>query len=349
MATLTEFAFYTRKVIKYGLFIFIGLFLGKIILDMTVSLWKKLHPAPVPAPTVSFGKLPIIQFPQKEKQSGLEFVLETPTGTLTNLPDRANVYFMPYLKPSLLALDRAKNQAALMGFKNEPKTISEKIYQWTRAENSLSTLEMDIFSGSFILSYDWQNDPNIFLEKSLPGKEQAKTETQNFLQNADIAETDLINGRVEVNYLKVVGGKLNLAMSPSEANFAKIDIFRKNVGDLPILTSDPQKGIVSFLISGTKQLEKRIIKVEFNYFPIKYDSLATYPIKKATIAWQELKAGQAFISQWDSTGNRVVIRKIYLAYYDSEKPQQFLQPIIVFEGDNNFSAYISAISPEWTL
>lgn len=349
MATLTETTFYTRKLIKYGTFILIGLLGGKLLLDISLTMWRKLHPPPPPPPTVSFGKLPKIEFPEKEKISGLEFQLETPTGTLPEFPDRAKVYFMPYLRPNLLALDRAKKQAALMGFRTEPKAISEKIYKWTKVNDGIFSLEMDIFSGSFIFSYDWQNDQTILLGKNLPGKEEAKREGQNFLKKAQILEKDLLEGRMGVFYFKPVGGKLVPAVSPSEASFAKVEMFRKNIDELPVLTPDPGKGIVSILISGSREYEKKVVRVESNYFPVKYDSWGTYPIKTSAAAWQELKAGKGFIARWDGSGNKVIIRRVYLAYFDSPKPQEFLQPIIVFEGDNNFFAYVPAVTPEWNL
>lgn len=347
MATLTQLGFYTRKLIKYGIFLIIILLVGRFVLNITISLWRKIVPPSLPPPTVTFDKLPAIKFPEKEKIEGLTFKLETPTGTLPKFPDRANVYFMPYLRPNLLALDRAKQQASLMGFTTEPKAISEKTYQWTKKDSF--KLEMDIFSGAFVYSYDWQNDQTILSEKSLPGKEGAKQEAKSFLQRTRVLEEDLSKGRIEVNYFKLSERKLVLAVSPSEANFARVELFRKDIDQLPVFTADPAKGIVNVLISGAREYEKRIVKVESNYFPIKYDSSGTYPLKTSTVAWQELEAGQAFIARWKEPEKQVVIRRIYLAYFDSTEPQKFLQPIIVFEGDNSFFAYVSAITGEWSL
>lgn len=349
MGRLTQVSFQTRRLIKYGFFFLVFLIVGKTILNFGLTIWKKLNPPPPLPPTVSFGKLPAIKFPEKEKKTDLEFNLETPSGSLPEFPDRAKIFFVPYQQPNLLALDRAKEIATLIGFKNEPKAISGKVYQWTQFENNTLQLEMDIVSSSFILSYDWQNDPIFLKEKILPGKEQAKQEAQNFLTKIKISKEDLANEKMMVNYLKIVGNDLIQALSPSESNFVKVEMFRKNVDELPVLTADPAKGIVSIIISGVKDYTKKIVRVEFNYFPIKYDSWATYPIKSTATAWQELKNGEGFVANWEGTENKVTIRRIYLAYFDSFKPQEFLQPIIVFEGDGNFFGYIPAITSEWHL
>lgn len=349
MPTLTTTAYYTRKVVKYGSVVLVILIFSKVIIEGAIAFWKKIHPPAPPAPTVIFGKIPAIEFPPKENIGGLEYVLETPTGALPEFPDRAKVFFVPYQRPNLLALDRAKQEAKLMDFTNEPLKLSEKMYKWIKANNELATLEMDVFSGSFTYNYNWQLDQNILSGKSLPGKEQAKTEAINFLKKVNILEDDLLNGRAEVEYLKLSGSSLMPAVSPSEANFCRVDMFRQNVDELSVLTATQTKGIVTIMFSGIYQYEKRVVKVEFNYFPIKYDSMGTYPIKTAATALQELKMGQGFIARWSGSGSSVVIRRIYLAYYDSEKPQNYLQPIIVFEGDDNFFGYVSAVTAEWNL
>jgi len=44
------------------------------------------------------------------------------------------------------------------------------------------------------------------------------------------------------------------------------------------------------------------------------------------------------------TAGQVTIRNIYLAYFEPVTLTNYLQPIFVFEGDNNFVAYVPAIS-----
>lgn len=347
MAALTEISFYSRKIIKIGFFLFIGFFVAKFILQTGVQIWNRFNPAPAAAPTVSFGKLPAINFSQKEKIGGLNFKLETPTGVLPQFPDRLKVFFMPSQRPNLLALDRARQQAASLGFKAEPKKLSEKIYQWEKTVDAKIVFKIDIFSGSFVYNYDWQSDQSVLAGKNIPGEEGVKKDSLSFLSKALALEMDLSSGRIEVNYLQLDGDELVPAIAVSEANFVKVDIFRQNIEELEVLTTDPAKGMVSFLVSGAREYEKKIVEVVYNYYPVKYDSWGTYPIKTADQAWQELKSDQGFVSRWDGSGSQIIIRRVYLAYFDSEEQQKFLQPIIVFEGDDNFFGYVPAIVQEW--
>jgi len=254
MASLTEISSTTRKLVKYGSAALVFIIIGRVVLSLAVNLYNQLNPPPPPPPTTAFGKLPSISFPVSDYDGLFKYQVQTPTQKLPEFPDRAVVYFMPSTQPNLLALDRAKQKAALLGFAQAPEeTPEEDIYQWIRNDAASTILKMNIISGSFKLAYAWENDPNILNQKSLPGEEQAKVEVQNYLQKAGLLETDLQLGKKQINYLKISGRKLVPAVSLSEANFVNVEMFRQNIEELPVLTPDPDKGIVSFILSGSQE------------------------------------------------------------------------------------------------
>ena len=86
--------------------------------------------------------------------------------------------------------------------------------------------------------------------------------------------------------------------------------------------------------------------MHYTFWPIS-DETATYPLKKSKEAWEELKDGKAYVASPGDGRTQVVIRKVFLGYYDSEEYQSYLQPIFVFEGDGNFVAYVPAVNPQW--
>ena len=74
-----------------------------------------------------------------------------------------------------------------------------------------------------------------------------------------------------------------------------------------------------------------------------------YPLKSIQAAWEEFQKNQGFIANLGQNDkNEIIIRKVSLSYYDADKPQHFLQPIYVFEGDRNFIGFLPAIDPKWT-
>jgi len=347
MPSLTETAQMARKSIKVGglaiiviLFIRLGIFVYNTYI-------KVINPPPPPAATVAFGKLPVIEFPEKLHPE-LTLRLETPTGGTPNLGDRAIVYLMPTFRSNFLALDEAKVTAKRMRFTSNPKEITERRYRWENNEFLPSTLEMDIINGSFLLKRNWQADPTILTEKQLPGKEQTAIEADNFLTQAGLMTDELKMAKSEISYLTFSSGQYIEAVSLSEADFVKVDLLRPDIEEFPVLPENPKKGIIEIIFSGSRENEKRVVQAEYNYFPVNVEQNATYPIKTASQAWRELQTRKGYIASVGTNPEGIIsIRRIYLGYYDGTESQGFLLPIIVFEGDNDFYGYVQAIKNEW--
>ncbi len=346
MATLTETAYYARKTISYGAIGIVAFFITRGLLLAGIAYYRKLHPPPPPPPTVLFGKLPAIVYPEKS-QPALIYRLETVTGSTPDLGDRATVYFMPVRQANLLALDRMKNLAKILNFDSEPEQLSPTRYKWWRDNPLPTALTADIISGSFELLASWQTDNTILTQKNLPDGGQAVYEAQNFLQNAGLLANDLLTGKTTITWLKTDVRDLIKAMSLSEADFVRIDFFRAPINDLIVYTPNIERGVVSLVFSGNRTTGKRVVELNYNYFPVNYDQSATYPIKSSSQAWEELQANQGFVAGVDPEADNVVVRKISLGYFDSPIPQHYLQPVYVFEGDGNFVGYVSAIDASW--
>lgn len=346
MTSLSKTAFYAQKTIKYGILGFLLLIIGKLAYDLFETQWEKTHPTPLPSPTVTFGKLPQLKYPKQEFDYPGEYVLETSTGTFPQFTTQLRVFFSPFRQPNLLAFDRAKEKAAKLGFTQEPIKVNENIFRWTKDNPSGSILEMDIFTGTFKQNYDWLQEIDLFEKGSSPNMAKAEDIGKSFLKRIDSLETDLITGKTESSYLQYKGGILIPAKSLSEADFTKVEIYRQDTDNLPVITAFENQGIISLLISGTQATGKKIARVEFNYYPINLDSQATYPLKTIAQAWENLKENKAYLVSFKGN-EKATIRKIYLAYYDSQEPQEYLQPIYVFEGDEDFKAILPAIDQNW--
>lgn len=345
MGTLSETAVTTQKVIKFSIIGIAAIIFLRVSWVTISRWWAARHPAPPAPPTVSFGKLPKIVFPESQRE--VKVSLETITGTTPELADQGVVYLVQTQKAGLLALDKAKEQARRLGFLQEPTALTEEDYRWANEGRLPETLEMNIITGSFTLRKNWQRDPTILLEKNLPGKEEAVIEAKSFLQQAGLLTEDLKQAEAKVVYLKVSGSTFQSAPSLSEADLVRVDLFRAPVEEFPFLTPNPDEGIIYLLLSGSRTNYKRVIEVVYRYFPVNYENSATYPLKPSSLAWQELEKGQGFIASLDKGITEVKVRKVYFGYFDPYKSQEFIQPIFVFEGDYHFKAYVPAVTPEW--
>lgn len=346
MLTLTQASITARKIIRYGVFFLIFLIIGRIFLNTAIGIYRKFFPPEAPPPTVAFGKLPKLPFPERVKLN-LTFALETPDGGLPVLEDQTKVYFMPKLSANLLSLDFTKQKAKQMGFDQTPVQINDSTYEF-KNDQVPSVLKTDIITGAFSISYDLVADPSPLSAKP-PSPEVAVSSVKSFLQGSKSLPDDL-SGPTNHEFLKHKSSGLIPATSISDSDLIKVHLFRKNYNELPSLTSTPGEANVWFIVSGVRQKSKNIIAGQYHYFPVDEEQMATYPIKSPETAWNELTSGNYFTASFGAAkeGETVKIRRVYLAYYDPGIPVDFFQPIYVFEStDKNFVAYIPAVTTDY--
>ncbi len=248
MASLTQTAYLSRKIIKYGS---IGLVAFLILRGLSISFrayWKKAHPAPPPPPTVAFGKLPALSFPGRGGLPPLSFKLETISGTFPKQGTQAKVYFMPLPATNLLAWDNTKAWAKKLGFTQDPESTDKFSYRFFSNDSPPTFLDVNVLSKNFHLYYDWRNDLGIISLGNPPQDNAAITAAKSFLQIAEALADDLSQGTAKTIYLKYKNGELNKALFYSESNFSKVNLFRANIDNLKVLSPNPKDANISILL-----------------------------------------------------------------------------------------------------
>jgi hypothetical protein len=193
------------------------------------------------------------------------------------------------------------------------------------------------------MSYPYLSDQLLQNPEEMPSKENAITLAKNFLTQGSLLSDDLANGEQKVSYWEINYDGLQSVDALSQANIIRVDFYRKNLeGKWEIISPQIGEASVSVLVSGNEDKEKQIIEASFKYADIDRESFSTYPIKTAEEAIEDLKAGNYWPVS-DVTATQVTIRNMYLAYFEPVSLTNYLQPIFVFEGDNNFVAYVPAI------
>ncbi len=341
--SLTTVATNTRKTIRLSIYGIILLFIGRFVLGIALNVFQSVFPKPPPPPTVAFGKLPKISFPTQNNLPKFNFQLQTASGSLPQFATQAKIYFMPKSNVSLLSFDDAKAKATKLGFKSDPEKVSETVLRF-RDPTSPSTLEINIVSGVFSISYNLSADPTA-LSKVPPTSDSAIIQVKSFLSTNGLLLPDLDGGTSKTDFLTVQDQKLTPVLSLSEAKLVKVNLFRQAYDKIPTVTLNPNEGNVWFLVTGAKN----IIAGEYHYFPVDATQVATYATKTSQDAFKDLQAGNGYIASIGGNGDgNVVIRKIYLAYFDpGNSTDQFLQPVCVFEGDRNFVAYVPMVSKDF--
>lgn len=344
--TLTEASYLTRRTIRLTVFLVIILVTARLLWLTGFKVYRRFVPEPPPTPTVSFGKLPKINFPTRENLPEFSFLLETPEGGLPKTQTIEKVYFMPRPIPYFLALDQARAKANRLGFTGGEEKISDTLYRF-RNPRSSQILEMNIVSGAFSVRYDLEQDPQLPTLRP-ESSEVAAAAVRSFLSSAGLLSDDLADGKITYVFFKKITGGITSVVSLSEANFVKVNIFRHDFDSLPVVPPDVADANVWFLVSGAREREKQIVAGEYHYFAVDSQQSSTYPLKTSDEAFSELKEGGGFIAKLgQNQDGKVTIRRVFLAYFDPEEPQDFMQPIFVFEGDRNFSAYVPAITADY--
>ena len=345
MATLTSVAYYTRKAIVYGSAGFVSLLILLVAWGAFSAWWVKNHPPPPPPPTVAFGVLPAIKFPDGKDPKQVSLKLETITGAAPDLGPQAKVYFMPSYRANVLGLELAAGLAAKLGFLFAPVRVDEQVYEWTREGTLPGTLSVNLVTGHFRLTTLWYRDAQISTARA-PTEAEAVRTAKRFLSSANLLDNDLDAGAAKVEYLQAGAGVYSSAVSQSEANFARVHLFRAGVENIPVVTPNPSEGLVQVVVSGVSS-QKQIIEAVSRYSPVEYSRFATYPLRPSKTAWEILSSGQGYIPKLIPTQGQTAVRRVKIAYFDNSTPQEFFQPIYVFEGDNGFLGYVPALDPKW--
>lgn len=345
MATLTSVAYYTRKAVVYGSAGFISLIILRAAWGVFTAWWVKNHPPPPPPPTVAFGVLPAIKFPAGKDPKLVSLKLETITGAAPDLGPQAKVYFMPSYRANVLGLELATGLAAKLGFLFAPTRLDEQVYEWTREGTLPGTLSVNLVTGHFRLTTLWHRDAQISTARA-PAEAETVKNAKRFLSSAGLLDNDLDAGSSKVEYLQAGAGIYSVRHSQSDANFARVHLFRAGVEKNPVVTPNPSEGLVQVVVSGSSS-QKQIIEAVYNYSPVEYSRFATYPLRSTKSAWEILSAGGGYVPKLIPAQGQTAVRQVKLGYFDNSTPQEFLQPVYVFEGDNGFLGYVSALDPKW--
>lgn len=337
MATLGEVGFYSRRIVKWSIICLIVIMLIPFVFRIIKAVYLKLLPPAPPAPTVSYGKLPLLNFELAETVYKPQLRLETIEGTLPVLPNVGRVYFVETSKSRILSLDKVKLKARYLGFDRDPEAVDERTYKFTHPKDP-STLTVDIISDKLQFRYDWITNQELYTKTLTLPREQVVSESKNFLQSLNLLPADIAESQIKITYLTATPPTLTPAISASEANFARADFYRSDKDGLKFVAPGIESAPISIVLGS------KIILADYNYSKIT-DDYATYPLKGAQAAWDELVGGGGFIAK--SAGNNVLVRKASLAYFESNLPQRFLQPVYVFEGDGGFTAFVQAISTDY--
>lgn len=237
------------------------------------------------------------------------------------------------------------------------------------------TIIYNIVNQNFSMSSDYLTSLTALNTQNLGTQTTAVSTVQGFLSNVNNFPTDIdltltqspdpsITYTTTPQLFSISAGQLNPTTSLSNAQIIRVDLYQKEIDysltagqdqdlthfqnfdmKLPILYPHPPYSTMNFLIA-SGQTSAEVVAANFNHQTINLQPTvqATYPIKTAQQAFIDLQNGKGYIAAYNGTDTQILITNVFLAYYLGTAQQNYLEPIVVFEGQNGFFAYVPAIS-----
>jgi len=295
---------------------------------------------------VAFGKLPKIIFPQGKTPPTGQFEIKTTTGALPAVPTTINVYAVAKPRAIFSSLDLAKQKVKSIGFTSPEIPLSKISYQWRDPKEEGRQITFNTVTQEFTLTAKLASS-SAEIANIPPQREEAIRIAKDFLARMELLPKDLDDEKTKITLLRIKNNALVTASSLSQSDFAQVDFTRKPQAEIPIVYPSIEQSLISFLIKAGQTTEKQVVKVQYSYKEVDQAGFSTYPIKTAREAFEELKLGKAYIAKNEAVLSTIAIQKVYLAYFENNDENNFFMPVFVFEGDDGFVAFVSAIKESW--
>lgn len=324
--TLSQTAILTKQIITISIF---ALVLGTASF-IGYKIWYANYLANLPPveekPDTKFGILPAIDFPKGTvSSSNFSYSIDTSTGNLPKVGEEAGfeklvkVYFVTKPLATLLSAEKSQALAEKFDISAQPQILSETTY---RFKDNDKTLTIDLDSGNFT----FKKEATISAEESLDDDQKLVSNFKAILETLGVLKEELKKGPTKVIHLEPSVAQISLWPSPL---------------DKPILTPKFDTATIYAKVYKSAANLADYMLLQFTYYPIDTSTFATYPLKDATQAFEDLKNGKGIVII-EPQKPQVSITSIYLGYFLGEFYNPYLQPIFVFEGPN-FVAYVAAI------
>ena len=348
--TLTELSFYIRKyffhVVLFCLVILITAYsirLFSILQSRRSQATDSINPI--------FQALPNPLATIPDTTANMQFTLDNIDGRPVTATDAANVYLLLEPPTSRFGADeKAHLMAKSLGVDVEavrPRILgSQSIYT-----DPTQKLKVDLESFNFTYEY-------LFESTTVPTSVEAESRAKSVLTQLDVYPRELAVGQTNVIYFyfdpqsKQV--KTIQTDTPSSAqdtpNMVEIDFSRPDLNGIPVVSPSYYNTQNYVLMTFYTNNDYKVLKAQVQYQERSTDQVGVYPLRTGEEAYADLQQGRGYVVQNPTKQNNITIKKMFLAYFDSEQTQQYLQPVYVFLGEeNNFVAYVPAVSKDYMV
>ncbi|OGK25886.1 hypothetical protein A3A46_02530 [Candidatus Roizmanbacteria bacterium RIFCSPLOWO2_01_FULL_37_13] len=344
--TLTELSYYSRKFAPFGLLFFLVLLILYYLIRVLLLTLVPVKPTILYINPV-FGniKKPLIK--DVGPSSNLSFSIDTIEGKPVTASESAKVFFLPSANARFGYREKIYLIAKTLGFDTE--SVKHRLEgEEAIFKDARQTLQIDITNFNFTYEYNFENEPQIFKDAVEPLKKEAEDKTRDFLRDVGRYPEELAQGKTNTIFISYnpEAKQMKLLDTNKDANLAEVDLYRPDQEQYPVVSpkyfNSQNYVMLVFYKEGFK-----IIKAQIKFYEKSNAQIGVYPIKTGDLAWEALKTGNGVIIQNEANSQKIVIKKMFLGYLDPDVYQEYLQPVYVFLGENNFVSYVPAITDNY--
>lgn len=290
-----------------------------------------------------FGKLSKPEIPSSSTSAGLKFQIDTIEGKPVTATKSANVYSLLPTSTKFGYRDRILKMAKQLGFADT--SAYNLVGDTTTFNNDNRSLDIKISNFNLKYLYQYKNDPDLFIRSVIPTAQESVNSSISLLQSLDRFPNEFDSENVITNYFFYsTENKVEVQVGRNiDSNIVEVNFNRKNLEDIPtVSTRFPNSNNYVKLASSSKEFVP--IEVQISFFERSLDKVGAYPLISGDEAYELLKKGDGILLLNSNPENKnIIIKKMYLAYFEPGAYMEYLQPFYVFEGDG-FAAIVYAIN-----
>ncbi len=351
--TLVELANTAKILIRLAILLVIVYILYLIITPAAIRGFRSIFPDKN-EPTPVYGQLPPLEFVEKPvSNSNPEYELNTVNGRLPGgFPEKMVVVRTTAPPFSYEAGKNAQAHAQTLGYTEDELLTDLKgtVYRW-RDKQTGGLLDIDTTTLTLFVDTPLAGKSSLFRVGGLSESSAKARAIQMFTSIDRLTDTFYKTGTQTVTFGKITGTLIELVPTSQQAQLAQVDFFRE-IYDYPVLGPDPKIGLVNTLVKSEDSSMPALNFPRINYtqWEAVDDKKGTYPIITVSEAWNAVSnenkgvvvsvipiGSSIFSPIKEQRVDKILIKDIYLAYYDTPTRQSYLQPIYVFEGEYTVS------------
>lgn len=350
--TLTQLSEYLRKYYPYAIVGALFFFILFYSIQLVLLIVESRKPVPITINPV-FNQLKRPYLSEATPSGNIKYVFDTIAGEPETATKTAKVYFLPQAETKFGYRERLYLIAKSLGFNTEASGY--------RLVGSLATfneptqkLSIDIKNFNFEYKYSMEENKAMFESASIPSRDESVSKAVEFLQKAGRYPEELAQGKTNVLYLRYnpENNSMVFVDSNTRANVVEVDFYRPDIeaqpNTIPVVSPKYFNSQNYVLLMFHADGSYKVLRSQVKFFDRSSDQVGVYPLRTGIEAYADLKAGKGYVVS-GQIGPRVTIKKMFLGYFDPDVYQEYLQPVYVFIGDDDFVAYVSAVSGEYLV